>query len=111
MCFQERAKEKCFEYKYHSTIKRRTHFHYLQPPSPPQALGNQSISLVTQLQLNRLDGLERLLVAWEGPASVALYLSDEEAHRFANFVNATKSLRTRKNVSFHVVFKRQVLQF
>ena len=72
---------------------------------PPE---DTAISMVTQLQINRLDGLERLLVGWDGPASVALYLSDEEAFRFADYVNMTKSLRSKKNVSFHVVFKRQV---
>ena len=88
-------------------MKRRTHFNFLQFTSASKPQLGINVTLVTQLQLNRLEGLERLLAAWEGPASVALYLSDEEAVRFTEFVNNTKVLHS-KNVAYHVVYKRQV---
>lgn len=73
--------------------------------TPP--LDNLDITLVTQLQFNRISHLERLLQAWQGPSMVAIYLSDEETDRFLNYVNKTDTLR-QANASYHVVYKRHV---
>ncbi|ELT90283.1 hypothetical protein CAPTEDRAFT_177310 [Capitella teleta] len=96
--------DKCYEYKYLATLSRRTHVAFIRtPPSSSPS----SITLVTQLQPNRLQGLERLLMEWRGPASVALYASDEEAVDFAKYFRSNTKLRTLPDLVVHLVFKRQ----
>ena len=52
--------------------------------------------------------LESLCEHWEGPMSLALYLSDAEVQQFLAYALGSKTLRSRKNVGYHIVYKEGV---
>uniref|UniRef100_A0A673BZG4 LARGE xylosyl- and glucuronyltransferase 2 n=1 Tax=Sphaeramia orbicularis TaxID=375764 RepID=A0A673BZG4_9TELE len=58
------------------------------------------LSLVFRLQM-----LEAICKHWEGPISLALYMSDAEAQQFLRYAQASEVLKNRKNVGYHVVYK------
>lgn len=51
--------------------------------------------------------LEALAEHWDGPMSLALFLSDGEAQQFLHFVLHSPVISKRKNIGFHVVYKSQ----
>ena len=52
-----------------------------------------------------LQMLETLCEHWSGPVSVALYMSDAEAHQFLQYALGSQVLMSRRNVGYHVVYK------
>ena len=85
-------------------LKKRTHPYFISNlQSPTRGL----VTVVTHLQYNRMSSLERLLAAWSGPAHVTLYVTDSEAHAFANYMNVSTVLR-KPLVAYHIVYKRDV---
>uniref|UniRef100_A0A914WFW9 Glycosyltransferase-like protein LARGE2 n=1 Tax=Plectus sambesii TaxID=2011161 RepID=A0A914WFW9_9BILA len=64
------------------------------------------VTLVTQLSMDRLQMLEQLLSQWEGPVSVALYLSDSETNQLLRFAADSPHIAHRTNVAFHIVYKQ-----
>jgi len=52
--------------------------------------------------------IEWHLKHWEGPISLALYLTDQEAYKFLQFAQKSEMLQSRKNVGYHIVFKEGV---
>jgi glycosyltransferase-like protein LARGE len=63
------------------------------------------ITLVTQLSADRLQMLEQLCQHWVGPISLALYMSDAEAHQFLRYALQSSILSTRRNIAYHIVYK------
>lgn len=53
----------------------------------------------------RLQMLEAICKHWEGPISLALYMSDAEAQQFLRYAQASEVLKNRKNVAYHIVYK------
>lgn len=51
--------------------------------------------------------LEALAEHWDGPMSLALFLSDGEAQQFLHFVLHSPVISKRRNIGFHVVYKSQ----
>ena len=49
--------------------------------------------------------LEMLCEYWDGPISLAIYISDAEAHKFTQFVLESDILSAKTNVGYHVVYK------
>lgn len=49
--------------------------------------------------------LETICKHWEGPISLALYMSDAEAQQFLRYAQGSETLMNRKNIGYHVVFK------
>ena len=49
--------------------------------------------------------LETICKHWEGPISLALYMSDAEAQQFLRYALSSEILMSRKNVGYHVVYK------
>lgn len=103
--------EQCAKFEHAAYLKRRTHLYYLGDggvigenvsPDPYE------VSLLTQLTLDRLGVLERFLGMWEGPATVVFHLTDAEAMELYYKVQDSKVLRSRKSVTYHVVYKRQI---
>ena len=70
---------------------------------------DHDVTLVVQLSMDRLQMLEMLCIHWEGPISVALYMSDAEAQQFLRFVMGSEVLMSRRNVGYHVVYREGVL--
>lgn len=55
--------------------------------------------------LCRLQMLEAICKHWEGPISLALYLSDAEAQQFLRYAQGSEVLMSRGNVGYHIVYK------
>jgi len=49
--------------------------------------------------------LELLCDHWPGPISLALYMSDAEAHQFLRYARQSPVLAARRNVAYHIVYK------
>ncbi len=49
--------------------------------------------------------LEAICKHWEGPISLALYLSDAEAQQFLRYAQGSEVLMSRSNVGYHIVYK------
>lgn len=54
---------------------------------------------------SRLQMLEAICKHWEGPISLALYLSDAEAQQFLRYAQGSEVLMSRHNVGYHIVYK------
>ncbi|KAK3517495.1 hypothetical protein QTP70_012574 [Hemibagrus guttatus] len=54
---------------------------------------------------SRLQMLEAICKHWEGPISLALYLSDAEAQQFLRYAQGSEVLMSRSNVGYHIVYK------
>lgn len=54
---------------------------------------------------HRLQMLEAICKHWEGPISLALYLSDAEAQQFLRYAQGSEVLMSRHNVAYHIVYK------
>ncbi|KAG9339961.1 hypothetical protein JZ751_022276, partial [Albula glossodonta] len=52
-----------------------------------------------------LQMLEAICKHWEGPISLALYLSDAEAQQFLRYAQGSEVLMGRGNVGYHIVYK------
>ena len=52
--------------------------------------------------------VELLLEQWEGPVSLALYMTDAEAANFEDFALNSQILSKRTNVGYHMVYKEGV---
>ena len=63
---------------------------------------------IFQLSFDRKHMVELLLEQWEGPVSLALYVTDAEAAHFEDFALNSQILRKRTNVGCHVVYKEGV---
>lgn len=57
------------------------------------------------LSPRRLQMLEAICKHWEGPVSLALYLSDAEAQQFLRYAQGSEVLMGRHNVAYHIVYK------
>lgn len=43
-----------------------------------------------------------------GPISLSLYMSDAEAQQFLSYAQNSETLKNRKNIGYHVVYKEGV---
>lgn len=94
--------DECFEFRRAQRIQYRTHIYFSEFSYTPKAA---DVTLVAQLSMDRLQMLVGLLEHWDGPASIAVYLSDAEAYQLTSFLQETSVLSRRKDVAYHVVYK------
>lgn len=94
----------CYEFRRSSVTQYRTHLYYtdFSYKSPPQ---DDDVTLVAQLSMDRLQLIESLVKHWEGPISLALYMSDSEVQQFYSYVTESETLRLRRNIGYHIVYK------
>ncbi|KAL2775712.1 xylosyl- and glucuronyltransferase LARGE1 isoform 3 [Daubentonia madagascariensis] len=94
----------CYEFRRERFTVHRTHLHFLHYEYEPAA-DNTDVTLVAQLSMDRLQMLEAICKHWEGPISLALYLSDAEAQQFLRYAQGSEVLMSRHNVGYHIVYK------
>uniref|UniRef100_A0A8B9HBR0 LARGE xylosyl- and glucuronyltransferase 1 n=1 Tax=Astyanax mexicanus TaxID=7994 RepID=A0A8B9HBR0_ASTMX len=82
----------------------RTHLYFLHYEYQPSS-DQTDVTLVAQLSMDRLQMLEAICKHWEGPISLALYLSDAEAQQFLRYAQGSEVLMSRSNVGYHIVYK------
>ena len=103
---QANVADECYEFRRSRDIKYRTHLYYLDyEESLPDPY---DVTWMAHLSLDRLPMLERLCQLWEGPISLALYLSDAESEELHTFVSQSYILSDRKNIGYHIVYKQEV---
>ena len=82
-----------------STARNQHLVHTVVRPATP--VNPHDVTFATQLSLERIDMLMLLLKHWQGPLSVAVYCSREEAHNFLQ----TKLWENHNQISIHIVYK------
>uniref|UniRef100_UPI00358F8CC7 xylosyl- and glucuronyltransferase LARGE1-like isoform X2 n=1 Tax=Myxine glutinosa TaxID=7769 RepID=UPI00358F8CC7 len=96
--------DQCYDFRRERLTIHRTHLYFLHYEYTPLPDGND-VTLVAQLSMDRLQMLETICHHWEGPISLALYMSDGEAQHFLRYAQASEILSSRRNVGYHVVYK------
>ncbi|XP_021113998.1 LARGE xylosyl- and glucuronyltransferase 1 isoform X3 [Heterocephalus glaber] len=94
----------CYEFRRERFTVHRTHLYFLHYEHEPATDGTD-VTLVAQLSMDRLQMLEAICKHWEGPISLALYLSDAEAQQFLRYAQGSEVLMGRHNVGYHIVYK------
>ncbi|XP_055231334.1 xylosyl- and glucuronyltransferase LARGE1 isoform X1 [Gorilla gorilla gorilla] len=94
----------CYEFRRERFTVHRTHLYFLHYEYEPAA-DSTDVTLVAQLSMDRLQMLEAICKHWEGPISLALYLSDAEAQQFLRYAQGSEVLMSRHNVGYHIVYK------
>ncbi|XP_061594885.1 xylosyl- and glucuronyltransferase LARGE2s [Cololabis saira] len=96
--------DQCYDFRRERLTVHRVHLYFLQYEYTPTE-DDADVTLVAQLSMDRLQMLEAICKHWEGPISLALYMSDAEAQQFLRYAQASEVLKNRKNVGYHVVYK------
>lgn len=96
--------DQCYDFRRERITLHRVHLYFLQYEYTPTSDGTD-VTLVAQLSMDRLQMLEAICKHWEGPISLALYMSDAEAQQFLRYAQASEVLKNRKNVGYHIVYK------
>ncbi|KAL4225615.1 Xylosyl- and glucuronyltransferase large2 [Mactra antiquata] len=94
--------DECYDFRRERVIVHRTHLYYIDYKYKPV---EWDVTLVAQLSMDRLQMLETICKHWEGPISLALYMSDAEAQQFLRYAQGSETLMNRKNIGYHVVYK------
>ncbi|GAA6105820.1 xylosyl- and glucuronyltransferase LARGE1 [Tachysurus ichikawai] len=94
----------CYEFRRERFTVHRTHLYFLHYEYEASA-DQTDVTLVAQLSMDRLQMLEAICKHWEGPISLALYLSDAEAQQFLRYAQGSEVLMSRSNVGYHIVYK------
>ncbi|KAK7099228.1 xylosyl- and glucuronyltransferase LARGE2s-like [Littorina saxatilis] len=92
----------CYDFRREREMTHRTHLYYLDYSYEPQS---DDVTLVAQLSMDRLQMLEMICRHWEGPISIALYMSDAEAQQFLRYAIGSETLMSRKNIGYHIVYR------
>jgi glycosyltransferase-like protein LARGE len=94
----------CYEFRRPKVTKYRTHLYYIDFSYEPTTDGTD-VTLVAQLSMDRLINIEPLAKHFDGPISLALYMTDGEVDTFYSFVMESEVLRDRRNIGYHIVYK------
>ncbi|CAG2110115.1 unnamed protein product, partial [Medioppia subpectinata] len=94
----------CYEFRRSRVTQHRTHLYYIEYDYEPSPEGND-VTLVAQLSMDRLQMVEALCQHWEGPISLAMYMSDSEVQQFLGYAQTSEILRERKNIGYHIVYR------
>ena len=107
MSVQERNlttyKDVCNNLKEQSKTKFLTHLFFYGKPY--NAIDKYDVTLVTQMTINRVDTLHKLLRYWNGPASISMYGMESDIMQYFSAHNLLNGIR-RTNVAIHVVYRR-----
>lgn len=98
-----KPKQVCFDLRPKCNEKLRTFLYYFEYDM--KSINSSSITLVTQLSIDKMQAFERLASHWHGPISVAVYLSDMEVSTLISFYRNSITLFSRRNIAVHLAFK------
>ncbi|KAF5306335.1 hypothetical protein FQA39_LY09033 [Lamprigera yunnana] len=68
------------------------------------------VTIVTQMSYDKLSVFELICERWIGPISVAIYVTEEEFPLIIDYIEHSKTLNVRRNIAYHVVFKKGIYQ-
>ncbi|KAK4872693.1 hypothetical protein RN001_014722 [Aquatica leii] len=63
------------------------------------------VTMTTQMSFNKFPVFEMICSRWTGPISVAVYLLEDEFLLALKFINDSETLKIRKNIAYHIMFK------
>lgn len=96
----------CYEFRRAKITQYRTHLYYIDYHyKSPEDSVHCDVTLVAQLSMDRLQMIESLCKHWNGPISLALYMSDSEVQQFYGYVMDSDTLRERRNIGYHIVYR------
>uniref|UniRef100_A0A1B6CYE9 LARGE xylosyl- and glucuronyltransferase 1 n=1 Tax=Clastoptera arizonana TaxID=38151 RepID=A0A1B6CYE9_9HEMI len=101
---QLNEEDPCYDFRRARVNSLRTHLYFLDYDFEPSSDG-MDVTLVAQLSMDRLQMVEMLCKHWDGPISLTLYMSDAEAQQFLSYALNSETLRGRKNIGYHIVYK------
>jgi len=104
---QRSSTDTCAHFRRVAALRRRTHPFYVAATSGRTTM-SPDVTLATQLTVDRLRVLERVLVNWPGPASVTLHVRDADLEAAMDVIQSSATIRRRTNVDIHVVYRRLV---
>ncbi|GAA55819.1 glycosyltransferase-like protein LARGE [Clonorchis sinensis] len=101
-------------------IHHRIHPFYMHCEIQPKAVPTKcaegcvvdqdaDVTLVSQLTFDRIHRVEEIAKRWEGPMSLALYVTDRDAAVLVDFVSRSQLLVNRTNIGYHLVYVDGVL--
>ena len=93
----------CFVFRREANALRRTHPFFTEYDYTPR--NTYDVTLTTQLSVDRLHMVELLSTHWDGPLSIAIYASDQEAQLVLQYVYSSPILKSRKDIGIHIVYK------
>ena len=93
----------CFVFRREANALRRTHPFFTEYDYTPR--NTYDVTLTTQLSVDRLHMVELLSTHWDGPMSIAIYASDQEAQLVLQYVYSSPILKSRKDIGIHIVYK------
>lgn len=92
----------CLEFLVEQKLSRRVHLFYFDYSYD---LLDNDVTLLAHLSMDRLQILISLVDYWQGPMSIALYASDAEVQQFLRYAENSETLKNRKNIGIHIVYK------
>ncbi|KER29887.1 hypothetical protein T265_03580 [Opisthorchis viverrini] len=101
-------------------IRHRIHPFYMHCELEPKAIPTKcaegcvvdqdaDVTLVSQLTFDRIHRVEEIAKRWEGPVSLALYVTDRDAAILVDFVSRSQLLVNRTNIGYHLVYVDGIL--
>lgn len=90
----------CIAFRKEANLKYRTHPFFLGK----KFTSSNSVTLISQLSIDRLQMLEPICRHWRGPMSISVYASDVDAIKLTNYFNTYTCFRHRNNIAIHVVY-------
>jgi len=100
----QEGKGPCYEFKDAANLTYKVHPHYLDYAY--KSKGDNDVTMVTQLSVDRLHMLDALCKLWTGPLSISLYASDADLVHLEHLVSSSPILRKYKKLALHIVFKQ-----
>nr|XP_039262450.1 LARGE xylosyl- and glucuronyltransferase 1-like [Styela clava] len=100
---EEISKDFCQEMLHKSVQLRRTHLYYL--PFDYISSDHTDVTLTLHLSIDRIPMLDIICKHWEGPISVAVFLSDSDTIKLPKHIEISPTLSNRRNIGFHLVFQ------
>jgi glycosyltransferase-like protein LARGE len=96
----------CYDFRNEEKLEHRTHLYFVDYEYvAPEVGADVDVTLVAQLSMDRLQHLDALVKHWEGPISLALYMSDAEAQQFLRYALSSDTLSGRRNIGYHIVYR------
>ena len=93
----------CLVFRREANTVHRTHPFFTEYDYTPRS--TYDVTLTTQLSMDRLHMIELLSTHWDGPMSIAIYASDQEAQLVLQYVYSSPILKSRKDIGIHIVYK------
>lgn len=101
--YSEESSDACSDYREEVHTIRRTHPYFVGYEYTPT--GDNDVTLVAQLSMDRLQILEALCLHWEGPLSISLYATDSEAQYIVQYLQRSEILKHSRKLGLHIVYK------